>query len=225
MLLDQLRECNKPTLAIVDEASFLSDPSILATLDGITGLTVFAVAIDEHGWFTSLKQDIGRRFRPSTTVQLDPYGPDKLRAIVAERARIGLESGVIDDSAIETIAVRAEGNARFAIALLRRGAREVMNDAVEQVTPDVIEAVEEDARDAIRDRQRQQLGTYQRLLYDLVQEAGEIRAERLHERFAEAVDDDSPPSKRTRNRYLYSLRRYGMIELEGQGRAAHYLIV
>lgn len=211
-LLDRLRE-----------VSFLADPSVLATLYKIPDLTVVAIIINENGWFAGVDQRVESRFRSATKVHLEPYGPDELRTIVEEPIGIGLEPGVIDDDGIDAIVGRADGDARFAITLLRRGAREVMSGGADEVTADVIETIEPDARESIRDRYRRQLGTHQRLLYELIEEAGDIWAEELHQQFCDHFEDDSAPSKRTRNRYLTSLRQCGLIELEGLGRAAHSL--
>jgi Cdc6-like AAA superfamily ATPase len=224
-LLDRLRDAEGHSIAIVDEVSFLADPSILATLYKVPDLTVVAITINENGWFASVDQRVESRFRSATKVHLEPYGPDELRAIIDERIRLGLEPGVIDDGAVDAIVGRADGDARFAITLLRRGAREIMNGGADEITADVVETIEPDARETILDRYRRQLDTHQRLLYELIEEAGDIRAEVLHQQFCEHFEDDSAPSKRTRNRYLTSLRQYGLIELEGRGRAAHYSLV
>lgn len=223
-VLDRFRELDEPTIAVVDEVSHLRDPTTLVALHEVPDLSVIAITLDEDRWFSEVESAVVSRFRSAIRITLDPYGPDQLREILSYRADVGLEAGILADGALDAIVTRSDGNARLAIGLLYQAATVVQSGVADRITPDVVQGVEGEAREAIRQRYRDQLDTHQRLLYEIVAEAGEIRAEELHERFLERSASEGLPAKRTRVRYLEAMREYGMIEKVGRGRGTSYHI-
>jgi Cdc6-like AAA superfamily ATPase len=117
----------------------------------------------------------------------------------------------------------AAGDARLAIALLRRAAERAETEGRERFSPGLVEAVSDSATTEVHDRNVELLSTHQRLLYEVVSEAGEIAASDLHREYEEQAS--SPKSRSTRRRYLDSLERYGLIEQEGSTRDSSYAAV
>lgn len=223
--LEDLRMRDHPTVLIVDEVSFLEEPiRTLVPLYRSPNVGLVTVTLSENDWLAGLDQRVAKHARSSMSVGLDAYSVDELRDIVEHRIRVGLEPEIVDDDATATIAMLAEGDARLAIALLAAAAKSIRNGEAERITAALIEEREPDARSVVKKRYRAALDTHQRLLYTIVEDAGEIRGEDLHQRFLDRVGESSPPAKRTRNRLLEALRNYGLIELEGEGRGATYLV-
>jgi len=86
---------------------------------------------------------------------------------------------------------------------------------------DHVEAARQEARQRVHDHHVETLGTHQRHLYEIVRQAGEISASRLHAEYEQSVSDPKPRS--TRRNYLQSLRRYELIHVNGQGRGTRYV--
>lgn len=221
-ILDRIRDCDDDIVVIVDELQFLADRMVLGTLLDLPDVATIGITLQQDEWLVNLNPGIASRVRSATGVTLRPYGPDQLQDIVQHRVDVGLEPGVVGDGVVATISERASGDARLAIALLRRGARVVRSGDADQLTQDVIDRVEDEARDAMVERHRSQLGTNKRLLYEIICEAGDIRAEDLHREFDRRAAD--PPSRRQRQRYLDGLETYGLIEITGRTRDRRYLI-
>jgi Cdc6-like AAA superfamily ATPase len=129
-------------------------------------------------------------------------------------------SGRSRSSPAAAVAAIAAGDARRGIALLRRAAQHVENHDERELTAETIKAMVGAAEDDIQERRIRPPGTHQRLLYQIIAEAGKISASDLaDESERRAVD---PKSTSSRRRYLSSLRQYELIESSGEGRARRY---
>jgi len=150
------------------------------------------------------------------------HDPAFMRDLVADRARMGLVTGAITDDALDRIATRASGDARLGIALLRKSANVVPDGDADRITPDLVESVTPDALRDTRERYLSLLNTQQRLLFRIIDDAGEIPAHELHQAYEEQSED--PRTKSLRRRYLQSLKQYRLIESTGTGRGTTYRI-
>lgn len=221
--LDRLREYDGPLVAILDEVDGLDDPSLLATLADMRGLSLVTICVAEDQLHHGLDERVKSRLRSAERITLDRYSHTELVDILDYRVAHGLDGDRVDGAAVALIADLAAGNARVAIALLRQAATYVRDNSIDRLTTDVVETVEDDTREELRDRHVRSLGTHQRLLYDIVAEAGEIGASELHDAYEERASD--PKSRRTRRRYLKSLERYNLIESAGETRTREYSAV
>jgi Cdc6-like AAA superfamily ATPase len=86
-----------------------------------------------------------------------------------------------------------------------------------------IEGAVDEARAEIRQQTRSQLTRQQRVLLEIIEEAGEIAAGELHERYEDEVSD--PRTRRQRRDYLTKLERYNLIESAGATRWKTYRVV
>lgn len=220
--VERLREFDKQFVAIVDEVAVLDDPDTLTTLYEIPDVTVLMITLDENEWLSTLDSQVYSRFRAATMVTLDAYGVDELRDIVAQRAEYGLEPGTLTDDALDRIAELGDGDARYAIALLRKAAINVDRAGGGQITTETVNEIRTEAREDVLERYRSQLNEHQKALFDIIYDAGEISASDLREAYEQTVS--SPKSASTRNRYLTNLEtKYHLIQSEGSGRAKTYI--
>lgn len=144
---------------------------------------------------------------------------------IEPRGRIdaGFEPNTVSDEAVDYIADIAAGDARFGIALLRRSARWAIKMQRSRITIDVIDEVRDDARDELHMRHVDALSTHQRMLYEIIKEAGEIGAGELRERYEERVGSNAK-SARMQRKYLTGIARYKLIRSKGSGRWTRYEI-
>lgn len=214
--LDRIRDYGGQVVVVLDEVDLLPEPRVLLSLYDLPNVAVVTITIGQDRLLADLDQRVQSRLRSATTITLDSYSYAELVDIVDYRVEHGLVSGRVADGAVTHIADLAAGDARDAIALLRRAATRARDEGVD-VTPALVDGVREDARADVRERHKRSLGTHQRALYSIVREAGSagIRADRLRERYEARVQEPKPD--RTRTRYLESLERYGLIESNDKG--------
>jgi len=219
--IDRIAACDAQLVVIVDEADQLDATQVWGLLDQ-PNVTVIAVCIDATDLLAHVDPRIASRLRATTQLNLGGYTSGQLEDILRGRIHHGLAPGAVETAAIETIADRAAGDARFAIAMLRSAVQQA--DAHGQsVTVDLVEATTAHARQGVRERAIEQLGSHQRVLWHIIEEDGSVRAETLHEEYECRVS--APKGKRMRRNYLRSLTQYGLIESTGVGRATRYRCV
>ncbi|AEH38859.1 Cdc6/Cdc18 family protein [Halopiger xanaduensis] len=222
--IDRIRESDKRVIAIVDEVDVLEDDTTLQALYEIPNVTIIAITINEDDLFAHLDSRVQSRLRSAETLTLDRFKHDQLVDILQARIRAGLRPGTITPDAIDYIADVAAGDAREAIGILRSAARSVSrDDDRSQITTGVINQVRAAALEEIHLERVEDLGTHKRLLYDIIEAAGEIPATELHETYEERAQD--PKARSTRRRYLANLEeKYGLIESNGNGRGKVYAV-
>mgnify|MGYP006273573275 CR=1 FL=1 len=219
-MFDRLREQDEHFVGIVDEVDVLDDEQTIQALWEIPNVTLVLICVDEDDFFADLDSRVASRIRGATKVCLERYHHDELVDILWSRIDAALSKGVVDEEAVETIADIAAGDARHAITLLRRAVRDAVEHDDEKLTVDNVQPVREEAREEIHERHVDTLGTHQRHLYEIVKDAGEIRASELHRRYEQRVAD--PRVKSTRRKYLQSLEHYELIESTGSTRDRRY---
>lgn len=221
--VEALRQSNRPVVVVLDEVGSLPDPKLLGTLYELETTSWFAITIDETEFLADADPGIQSRVRSAAGVHLDRFSMGQLVDILEGRIGVGLNAHKIEPEAIEAVADAAAGNARLAIATLRQAAMFVQRTDMDVLTPSVVQEVGGEARSAIQDSLVRSLGTHKRLLYELVREAGPIRADELHERYEAEIS--SPRSKRARRNYLSHLVSYELVEKQGSGRGTVYSTV
>ncbi len=221
--LDRLREIDGQLVAILDEVDVLEDESTLHALYDLPNVTLVMITTDEDDLFAHFDDRLRSRFRSAEMVRLEKYCHNEMCDILRGRIRAGLAPGVIEPRAIEYIADVAAGDARYAIALLRRATGAVMDDERPLITLEIVDQVRDDAREAIHQQHVDDLGTHKRLLYEIIKSAGRIPTSELHETYEERAP--TPKARRTRRRYLQSLEgKYGLITSTGAGKGKMYSV-
>ncbi|MDJ1431185.1 orc1/cdc6 family replication initiation protein [Halostagnicola sp. A-GB9-2] len=214
---------DQPIVAILDEVDQLEETEVLYDLHRLPHVSLVLIANREEELFASFDDRVRSRLRAGTRVQFDRYGADELVAILEERAVQGLAPGVVDESHLRTIADAAAGDARVGIGILRSAVNRADRRGLESVTDDVLEESIPDARTEIRRKTVEQLIEHQRVLYDIITEAGEIEPGELYAAYENQVDD--PKTNRTLRNYLTKMVHYDLIEAVGERRGRTYRLV
>ncbi|WP_135805198.1 Cdc6/Cdc18 family protein [Halorussus marinus] len=222
--LDRLQEIDGQFVAILDEVDVVDDMTTLLSLYELSNVTMVLICVDEDRLFRDLDIRVDSRLRSAQKVELDPYDNDELADILWGRAEAGLEFGAINDKTINYIADIAAGDARLAIALLRQSARYVEDTDIEdRITVGVVNRIADDAKADIATRYVEKLSTHQRILYEIIADAGEISGGDLHSKYEHRATE--PKGKSMRRKYLQSMSREDLIEKEGEGRGRRYRLI
>ena len=121
----------------------------------------------------------------------------------------------VDATQLDHLADAAAGNARDAITFLRQAAQEAEWDGADGITDEHVRTAIPAARDNLRQRSLDKLTDDQRLVYDVLLEAGTLMPKELYERYTARATD--PKTKRTVRTYLRKLEHYNLVESEGDG--------
>ncbi|WP_135306381.1 Cdc6/Cdc18 family protein [Haloarcula amylovorans] len=217
--LDYLRDADDQVVVVLDEVDVLDDERTLISLWEIPNVTLLCITLKQAEWLAELDPRAESRLRCVDSLKLDKYSQEELVDILDSRVSHGLIRDRVDPNALTKIADLAAGNARHAIALLRRSARQAEQNGCEltaSVVSENIEGIEADMR-AHRERY---WGTHKLALLDIIRDADEVDVSTLHNRYEAAVQ--SPKAKSTRRKYLAFLKRYDAIESDGNGPATVY---
>ncbi|WP_135806795.1 Cdc6/Cdc18 family protein [Halorussus marinus] len=218
--LDKLRHLDEHMVVILDEVDVLADPSVIVSLWEEPHITLLMVCVDEDDFLSNADSRVSSRVRSAEKIRLQKYHSDELVDIIEARVVAGLQHGAADHSTISRIAELAAGDARLAIAFLRRAAERAQREGLDTLSPGLVEDVVDDAETDVQERNIQRLSTHQQILHDIVRENGEIAAGDLREEYEKRAQN--PKSETTRRRYLQSLERYDLIEQIGATRGTYY---
>ncbi|MFD1646343.1 Cdc6/Cdc18 family protein [Haloarchaeobius litoreus] len=222
-LVRRLRDHGEPYIAILDEVDVLRDTAVLYDLYQIPHVAVVLVANREEAFLADLDPRLQSRLRTCASIRMQPYTTDQLAAILADRVRMGFEPGTVDDAQLERIADAAAGDARLAINVLRAAARNAEDAGAARLDPEHVTAAIPEAEHDVRRKTLSKLTAHQRVLYEVVRDAGEVDAATLHERYEGRVDD--PNVRRTRRKHLNKLCEYDLLTKEGETSSRVYRVV
>ncbi|WP_226005504.1 Cdc6/Cdc18 family protein [Natrinema salinisoli] len=214
---------DQPIVVILDEVDQLEETAALYDLHRLPHVSPVLIANREVELFASFDDRVRSRLHAGTRVRFDRYGTDELTAILAERASKALEPESIGNSQLRTIADAASGDARVGIGILRSAARRADREGAESITEETLEAAIPDARTAIRRKTIDGLIEHQRVLYDVIDEAGEIEPGDLYAEYERRVEE--PKTHRTLRNYLTKMVHYDLIEAVGERRGRTYRLV
>jgi orc1/cdc6 family replication initiation protein len=220
-LLARLEEYDgPPRVLVLDEVDQLEDLSLLYDLHELPRFAPVLIANREAELFGQIDDRLTSRLRGSERIRFEKYALDQLVAILEARARRGLTEDAVGTAELERIADAAAGDARVGISILRSAARKADRDGDERITAETVEAAIPDAREEVHQRNLENLTRHQKILYDVVEDAGEIEPSAVYERYRERVAE--PKSNRTVRNYLQKMAQYDLIEIEGTSRARVY---
>ncbi|WP_435346089.1 Cdc6/Cdc18 family protein [Haloarchaeobius sp. HRN-SO-5] len=222
-LVRQLRDHGEPYVAILDEVDVLRDTDVLYDLYQVPDVAVVLVANQEEEFLADLDPRLQSRLRTCTSIRMTPYTTDQLVSILEDRVRLGFEPGTVETAQLERIADAAAGDARLAINVLRMAARNAQDAGADALDPAHVTAAIPEGEHDVRRKTLSQLSRHQRVLYEVVHEAGEVDSAMLHERYEARVDE--PMVRRTRRKHLNKLCEYDLLEKAGEGRGRTYRVV
>jgi orc1/cdc6 family replication initiation protein len=223
LLLDRLRDYDGPPyVVILDEVDQLQDKELLYDLHRIPKLTLILIANREEDLFDPLGTRLQSRLQNSNRIHFSQYGHKELVAILRDRARWGLQPDVIESVELGHIAEHSAGDARVAIGILRKAARNAKKNGDNQIRSDVISEVVSEAKLEIERNTISRLKPDQRVLYTIISESEEIKPPTLYEQYEDRVDD--PKTERTVRNYLAKLEHYNLIVADGNTKARSYRV-
>ncbi|WP_049928800.1 Cdc6/Cdc18 family protein [Halopiger goleimassiliensis] len=214
---------DRPIVVVLDEVDQLEETAALYDLYRLGHVSLVLIANREDELFAGLDDRVRSRLRAGTRVRFERYGTDELAAILETRASNALEPDVVTDAQLRRIADAASGDARVGIGILRSAARRAQREGLGTITDSVLEAAIPDAQTAIRRKTLEGLIEHQRVLYDVIAEAGEIEPGDLYAAYERRVEE--PKTRRTLRNYLTKMVHYDLIEAVGKRRGRSYRIV
>lgn len=217
---ERIRSSDEQLVFIIDEVDVLDEYGTLPSLLDQQNVTLVMTCVNEDAFLSNVDMRVQSRVRAAVSVYLEKYHDEEIVDILRGRADAGLTPDAVDERTLGRIADLAAGDARLAIALLRRAAERAETGGLDILSPGLVEAVSDSATTEIHDRNVELLSTHQRLLYEIISGSGRISAAELHSRYEEQAS--SPKARSTRRRYLSSLERYGLIEQHGATRDSSY---
>ncbi|KDE58217.1 ATPase AAA [Halostagnicola sp. A56] len=222
-LFKLLQETDDPIVAVLDEIDQHEESETLYDLHRLPHVHLVLIANREEEMFAGFDDRVRSRLRAGTRVYFDRYGTEELVEILSERARQGLEPQVIDDDQIQSIAHTASGDARVGIGILHTAARIAAREGEERITDEIVETAEPQTRNKLRQQIIDDLTEHQRILYDVIEERGEVEPGELYDAYEEIVDD--PNTRRTLRNYLSKMTHYDLIESKGDRKGRTYSLV
>lgn len=221
-----------PVIVVLDEADGLAGNEALEYLTRIRRLALVVVTHEPEQWLADASAPIRDRLTGTgcTHLELDGYSTEELADILERRAERGLRPGSVRREQLREIDGEVGGVAREGIQSLRAAAELAEERGHERITDDDISDCYEHARHWIREQNLQSLPYHHHVLYELIQQADEISATELHDRYdaiAETVYQDTrwiPIGKRSRRNKLRKLEEYDLIEYEGPSQHRVYSV-
>ena len=221
VLLERVQEYDGPPyVVILDEVDQLEDTSVLYDLYRTRALSMLLVANREEDLFAHLDDRLVSRLHGSRRIRFEKYGIDELTAILRARVDRGLEVDAVAEANLRYIADAAAGDARIAITTLRAAARAAERQGRDQLPSDIVREAVPKARAEIQRKSLDQLKPHQKIIYEIIEEYGEIDPGELYGRYQERVSN--PKSNRTIRTYLNKLATYDLIVAEGENRGRTY---
>ncbi len=216
------KHCKKNSIQLIialDEVDQLNDEELLYTLSrGCFGLVL--ISNDQYVFIDTdsrIKSSLNLR-----SIDFPKYKPDEIKTIIRRRADYSLVPGSIDDELLGVIAHKAKGDARVAIDMLKRATLIAEENGKKKIgIEDVMKSVGEE-QFLRRDRIIPKLNNDQRILYDIVENSGEISSSELYKKYSGIATD--PIKERTYRKYMESLAKQKIITSSGDGRWRKYSI-
>ncbi|MBQ2665523.1 Cdc6/Cdc18 family protein [Methanobrevibacter sp.] len=191
-------------IVILDEIDILLDKDgdgILYTLTRTNNVAVLSISN-----YLDFKNLIKSRVTSSLNdkeIVFPPYGADQLADILSERAALSFNEGVLDDDVIplcSAMAAKEEGDARYALDLLKNAGELAYDDASEKVTSEYVKR----AKDRIEHNKVSEILStlplqQQRLLeaiLTLTKQKEEITSGKLYESYTDISKGDAVTYRR-----------------------------
>ncbi|MFB6190053.1 MAG: Cdc6/Cdc18 family protein [Candidatus Nanohaloarchaea archaeon] len=221
-LVDRFREKagKRKTVVILDEVDQIEEERILYDF-AREDVALIMIANKETALY-NVDDRIRSSLEGTQEIHFPAYSTEELVDILEDRRDWGLESGAIEASLLHRIANRADGDARVAINSLRIAAEEAESRDLEQIKEEVVESALPEAERQNKSKSLDKLNRHQKVLYDIIKDAGRIEPGELYELYREKVEE--PKVERTLRKYLNKMDHYRLIETEGEGRWRKYTV-
>jgi orc1/cdc6 family replication initiation protein len=223
-LFERLQNYNGPPyVVILDEVDQLEDKGTLYELYRTKAVTMVLIANHEEEFFSQLNRRLMSRLQTSARIQFDQYSRDELVSILEKRVHLGVRPDVVSTPQLDSIANAAAGDARVAIGILRTAAKNATQNGLDVIRDENIDEAVSEAKVEIRQKNVERLTRDQQLVYDIIEQQGEISPGELYEAYEQKASN--PRSQRMVRNYLSKLSRYNLIEKDGQNRGRTYRVI
>ena len=224
-LIDRITaDLNGPGVVILDEVDQLRENKVLYDLHEIRGLSWIGIANREVDLLADLDERVTSRISVAYRVNFDTYGEDAITEILSRRAREGLGPNAVGEDVLARIARLSEGDARQAIAALWVAARMASREGLSAIPGRLVEDAVADAEREVRQKTISKLNAHQRVLYEVLEEEGELIQKELYAHYRETHDD--PVTLRyLRENHLPKLEHYNLVEVEPHRGSKRYSLV
>ena len=201
-------------VVVIDEADMIQDADLLVDLHAIDELLLVLVAnrdddiVEELGTFQTKTLQDGHR------LDFEGYSVDALVDILRPRAAEGVY-GSVDGAVLESIAERAEGDARNAIKCLEMAVRMADRMGREELGDDMLlgEAMAR-AQAFVRQKASERLRREEHIVYDVVRDARRAQMGEIYPAYRSRAAD--PKSERSVRKWLRKMADYNLIRVEGE---------
>lgn len=129
------------------------------------------------------------RLSSGLKIHYDAYSDDEVIPTLSERARLGLNPGVVDDDILTAIVDRSAGDARNVIRTLRQAASLASSEQTGTTSRELVERTALQVRANIRDDTITKLTDHQRVLYETLVDDGPLGRSNLYDAYYAEVDD------------------------------------
>jgi len=221
VLLNRLREYEgSRCVVILDEVDQLEDKGVIYDLNQLPRFSLIQIANDGEKLLAQVDDRLASRLRGAERIRFHRYTTDELVDILRERAKRALIPNAVDQSELEAIANEAGGDARVAISTLKHAARRANQADAKKVSEEHVQSALPDARQEIRQKNLDSLTEHQRVVYEVIEEYGEIAPGDLYHEYRTRIEN--PKSDRTIRNYLKKMVRYNLVTTEGSTRDRVY---
>lgn len=200
-------------VVVVDEADMLQDRSLLLELHAIDGLQLVLVANRDEDIVDGLGTVQRRALQGGERLNFDPYTVDALVDILRPRADEGIYGRVSDD-VLESVAQRADGDARNAIKCLEMAVRLADERELGTLEVELVDEAMERARTFVRQKASERLRREEYIIYDIVREAGSAQMGEIYRTYESRVAD--PKTQRSVRKWLRKMTDYNLLESSGR---------
>jgi Cdc6-like AAA superfamily ATPase len=213
-LRSALADADPYHIVVVDEADQLQDRSVLTDLYNTRSLSMVGIANDEVSLFADLDAQTSSRLSSSVTIRFDSYSETELVEILADRVEWGVASGAVRRPQLRQIARAADGDARQALAILRRCCRLADRGGHDELGDDLLDAETfAAAKTDLRQRQLDRLDEHHQAVFDVIDAYAEVTLDDVYDGYRDAVRD--PRTQRRVSDYISKLVSYDLVRRLG----------
>lgn len=199
-------------VVILDEADQLDDEKVIYDLVNSSNLCLLLIANQETALY-DLDARTRSRLSSAENIEFPEYSGQEILDILKDRREWGLVPGVLNNTQLERLALRAGGDARFAIGMLKVAAQKAESQDLERIPDSLLDETLARARLPARVGG---LNPQQKVIIDMLKEKS-MGAALLYQEFLKA-GGMKPVVDRMFRKHLESLVKKGLIKSSGYGR-------
>jgi cell division control protein 6 len=210
-------------VVILDEADQLDDDKVIYDLANSSNLCLLLIANQETALY-DLDARTRSRLSSAENIGFPEYSGQEILDILKDRREWGLVPGVLKDSQLERLALRAGGDARFAIGMLRVAAQKAESQDLDGIPDSILDETLAGAR--LPNPSIGKLNPQQKVIIDILEKRS-MGSAILYQEFLKAgkARGMRPVVDRMFRKHLESLVKKGLIKSSGYGRWKVYTAI